>query len=120
MSSTLRHKAAAAETLAELDASAKPAVLERLLAVLSVPPAGCNGGSVTAVLPAHADAIELHRQLSRRTGILADAEAASELAARCSVLFPCSSYFGGAQATAREELTQQLVDRVGGLSLTST
>lgn len=100
-SSSLRHRAAAAEMLALLDPATKAEGLKTLMTVVQ--------GSATSrdgTLD-HAACLEAHRLLL--SGPLADAAAAAEIKKSCATLFKRSGYFAGASALTCEQLAEKLL-----------
>lgn len=105
-SSSLRHRAAAAEMAALLDPASKQQGVQALLS--SLQPDAAAAADLAACT-------EVHKLLL--SGPLADAAAAAEWKQRCAKVFTRSNYFGGEQSSDTKQLLEQLADRIGAVKL---
>jgi hypothetical protein len=106
-SSSLRHRAAAAEMAALLDPASKQQGVQALLSSLQP--------GTTAAAADLAACTEVHKLLL--SGPLADAAAAADWKQRCAGVFTRSNYFAGEQGSATAQLLEQLADRIGAVKL---
>jgi hypothetical protein len=108
-SSSLRHRAAAAEMAALLDPASKQQGVQALLATLQ------PGTTSAAAAVDLAACTEVHQLLL--SGPLADAAAAADWKQRGAGVFTRCNYFGGKQESATAQLLEQLADRIGAVKL---